>query len=296
MDVIGVGALNIDFLYKVDEILPSEGEIFIKEFSMSFGGSAANTIVGLSRLGKKVGMVGCVGNDREGKEMLEDFKKERVDISEIDITNHRTGYALCFIDRDGKRAIYVYAGANDKVKLEKKIGYLNKAKFVHFSSFIGKYPFNEQKKLINRLKVKLSFSPGSIYARKGLDSILPIIQRSYVVFLNREEIKRLTGKGYVEGAKKMLELGASIVAVTLGREGCYIASKQGCFRVEGFSADVVDTTGAGDAFAAGFLYGLLEGKDLYSCGRIGNWVASLCIREIGARKGLPSKEMLEEFL
>jgi len=84
--------------------------------------------------------------------------------------------------------------------------------------------------------------------------------------------------------------------VTLGGEGCYIASKEASLSVPAFPTNVVDTTGAGDAFAAGFLAAKLRGKSLEECGRIGNFVASCCIREFGCRKGLPRREELERFL
>jgi len=94
----------------------------------------------------------------------------------------------------------------------------------------------------------------------------------------------------------LLDMGARIVVVTLGEKGCFIASDKKKLRVPAFKTEVVDTTGAGDAFAAGFLYGMLKSYDLESCGKLGNFVAARCIAQVGARAGLPKKQEVEEFL
>jgi ribokinase len=79
-----------------------------------------------------------------------------------------------------------------------------------------------------------------------------------------------------------------VVAVKLGSRGCYVTDGRQSHSVEAFKVNVVDTTGAGDAFCAGFLYGLLKHKSLEECGRIGNFVASRCTTKMGARVGLPT--------
>ncbi|MCW4035226.1 MAG: carbohydrate kinase family protein, partial [Candidatus Bathyarchaeota archaeon] len=95
------------------------------------------------------------------------------------------------------------------------------------------------------------------------------------------------------GAQIFSYLGVNVVAVKLGNRGCYVFDGKEGFTVEAFKVNAVDTTGAGDAFCAGFLYGLLKQKDLYECGRLGNFVASRCVEKMGARTGLPTLEELE---
>jgi len=82
-------------------------------------------------------------------------------------------------------------------------------------------------------------------------------------------------------------LGVEVVAVKLGELGCYVTDGKESHLIEPYKVAAVDTTGAGDAFCAGFLYGLIKQKDLYECGRLGNFVASRCIAKLGARTGLP---------
>jgi ribokinase len=114
---------------------------------------------------------------------------------------------------------------------------------------------------------------------------------------NSRETALLTGEeDPAKGARKLLKLGIKIVAVKLGSRGCYVTDGKEEHHVEAFKVPVVDTTGAGDAFCAGFLYGLIHKKSLYDCGRLGNFVASRCIMKVGARTGLPRLEDLKLLL
>ena len=224
-DVVGFGALNLDKLYKVNMIAKEEEEGFVTGFKESAVGSAANTIVGLARLELKTGFIGKVASDREGNFLLDDFRKENVDINGIAVSEKgRSGTVMGFIDPQGDRALYVDPGVNDHIDFRDiNLDYVSGTKFLHLSSFVGETPFEAQKQLIEQLSsVKISFDPGAIYARKGLDAMKPIIKRSYVMFPNGLEVKQLTGQDYREGARTLTELGANIVAVKLGKQGCYI--------------------------------------------------------------------------
>lgn len=297
-DVIGFGALNLDKLFKVNMIAKEDEEASVTDFKISGGGSAANTIVGLAKLGLKTGFVGKVASDTEGEFLLADLRKEGVNTEGITVAeNGRSGTVMGFIDIKGDRALYVDPGVNDHLDFhEINLNYVVDTKFIHLSSFVAQLPFNAQKKLINNLStMKVCFDPGAIYARKGLNANKPIIRRSYAMFPNEMEVNQLTGEDYQEGAKTFLELGAELIAVKLGKRGCYITDGKENHLIEAYNVDAVDTTGAGDAFNAGFIYGLINGKDLYKCGMLGNFVASRCVSAIGARTGLPRLEDLKEI-
>ncbi len=298
MDVIGVGALNLDRLYRVKKIARGGEEVPVTSLKESPGGSAANTIVALARLGVRVGFVGKIGRDREGEFILRDLKKEGVNIKGIAKSKGRTGIILGFVDSSGERAMYAYPGVNDELRInESNLGYAKQAKFLHLSSFVGERSYQAQKELLEKLSnVKISFSPGMLYATKRLEELKQIIEKSSVIFLNEEEIELITGNKYKRGATMLRELGAKLIAVTLADRGCFVSSSNESHEIEAYPAGVVDTTGAGDAFAAGFLYGLLQEKNLKTCGKLGNKLASLCIGNVGAREGLPYKKDLENFI
>jgi len=164
-------------------------------------------------------------------------------------------------------------------------------------------------KLIDRLdsSVQVSFAPGALFASKGLKALIPILNRTHVLFINRNEIQQLTGEDVTAGAKTCLKQGCHIVVVTLGKEMklelgkgarrrkvtavSYIRDAEHEYVVEPnrrVAVSEADTTGAGDAFATGFLHGLLKRKTLEECGRLGNITAQFCITKMGAREGLPT--------
>jgi ribokinase len=298
-DVVGFGALNVDKLFKVNKIAGAEEEGFIMDCEEACGGSAANTSVGLARLGCKVGFIGKVAEDREGKMLIEDFRKEGIDTDGIiHAKNGRSGTVMGFVDKKGERALYVDPGVNDSITFDEiNKEYASQTKFLHLTSFVGEKSFQTQRKLVEATpkNVKLSLDPGELYARKRLEALGSLVKRAFVLMPNRGELELLTKKAdYREGAEFLLEKGVEIVAVKLGSKGCYVTDGKQSHNVEPFKVKVVDTTGAGDAFCAGFLYGLISGKSLYECGRVGNFVASRCIMKMGARTGLPILKNLTE--
>lgn len=290
-DVVGFGALNVDTLFNVDKIAGRDDESFVTKHQQACGGSAANTIVGLTRLGLKTGFVGKVADDREGQLLLDDFRREGVNTDGIVIEKTgRSGIVMGFVDKKGERALYVAPGVNDTIKVKQStVDYASRASILHMTSFVGEESFESQKKLVGKLPqhVRVSFDPGSLYAKRGLTPLRPIIRRAFVMLPNAAELKLLTGKGHVEGSERLRAEGVRIVAVKLGERGCFVTNGEESHVIEPFKIRVVDTTGAGDAWNAGFLYGLLHSKSLRECGRLGNFAASRCITAMGARKGLP---------
>jgi ribokinase len=297
-DVVGFGALNVDKLFRVNRLAKAEEESFIEEYAEACGGSAANTAVGLARLGCKVGFIGKVGCDREGDLLLQDFRAEGVDTAgTIRTEQGESGTVMGFVDKKGARALYIDSGVNDTITLDEvNSRYASRAQFLHLTSFVGETSFQTQKRLLDAIpdSVEVSFDPGALYARKGYAAMEPILKRTYVLMPNAIELELLTGKvDYCKGADLMVGRGVKIVAVKLGSDGCYVTDGRERHLIEALNVKVVDTTGAGDAFCAGFLYGLVNEKSLYECGRLGNFVASRCVMKMGARAGLPFAKDLE---
>lgn len=312
IEVVGLGALNMDYLYKVERIL-IDGETVAKESILSPGGSAANTIYGLAKLGVNTSFAGVIGGDTEGKILLKDFQKVEVDTSQIRIRSRaKTGSVICLSDSLGKRSLYVAPGVNNLLTMDDlDVTYINRAGMLHISSFAGDRQLKMLLELMDKLapSVKLSFAPGALYASKGLDALASILGRTHILFINRDELKQLTGQDVTNGSGICLDQGCSVVVVTLGRgqklelsRGVvtaigYIKDAETEYAIQPSSQDAVppaDTTGAGDAFATGFLYGLLKRKGLEECGRLGNIVAQFSIGKIGAREGLPTLDQLSQ--
>jgi ribokinase len=306
IEVVGLGALNMDHIYKVERIL-DDGEAVVLEAKSSPGGSAANTIYGLAKLGMKTGFCGVVGDDDDGKILLQNFQKVEVDISRIRVKHgKKTGSVLCLSDKLGRRSLYVLPSANNLLTMhDLDLTYINRARILHLSSFAHDRQFKVILELIDKLdsSVKLSFAPGALYAVKGLKNLTPILGRTYLLFINQSEIQQLTGEDVTIGAQSCLRQGCQIVVVTLGKGGRarkatavgYIRDAEHEYVIESSSRDIgaeVDTTGAGDAFAAGFLYGLVKSKELGECGLLGDIAARLSITKLGTRLGFPTRNEL----
>ena len=298
IDVIGLGALNTDRIYLASRTLDDD-EAVVAEAGSFPGGSAANTIYGLAKLGITTGFVGALGGDAEGKEMLADFDKVGVDTGQIIIKRGvKTGSTLCFSAGSEKRSLYVIPGANNRLTMDDiDSGYLNQAKVLHVSSFADDRQFLLLLELVDELTAKVSFSPGALYTRKGLKALAPILAKTHLLFLNEAEIQQLSGKDFAAAAETCLGYGCRIVVVTLGKGVGYKNVMATAYIRDGDNEYVVepagqtraqDTTGAGDAFATGFLYGFVKGKGLKECGQLGDIVARFSVGKIGARAGLPA--------
>jgi len=301
-DVIGLGALNVDHFYRVGRIL-EDGESVTQSAALYPGGSAANTIHGLVRLGARTGFVGVVGSDADGRLLLRAFQRADVDTSQVRVKlGARTGSVLCLSDELSRRALYVTPGANSLLTTEDiDLSYVESARILHVATFVDDRQFEITAALVQKLTpaVSLSFSPGTLYAERGLKSLSPILKRTDILFMNLQELRRLTGRQLRAGVHTLLKEGCRTVVVTLGGGSkvgrvdavCYIRTRDNEQLVESLPQKTVrrvDTTGAGDAFAAGYLFGVLKAKSADVCGRLGYLVALSAVSKMGARSGLPT--------
>ncbi len=311
-DVVGLGALNLDLIYRVPEnffrgeiqpgieilgeteqfkYIPQLVEKVGRLEGKSGGGSAANTIVALSRMGFDTGYVGKIGDDSEGRLLLKSL--EGVDTSRVR-KGKQTGVCISLLSQGGERALLIFPHSNDcLVYSEVDMEYIANTRFLHLSSFAGDTPFYTQRRVIENVPpgLKVSFDPGEFYARRGLEQLLPFLRRSTVVFLTQKEIELLTREHYKAGCQKLLEYGPQIVVCKLAGEGSYVLSREQEIQTPAEQTEVVDKTGAGDVFDAGFLAGLLLEKPLEVCALLANKAAALSLTAPGREK-YPGRDFL----
>lgn len=299
-EIIGFGALNVDKLYSVDKIVSYDEESFITDETDTPGGSAANTIVGLARLGCSTSIIGKIAEDDEGDLIEYNLAVNGVYTNNLIYSESgSTGKCIGFVDKNGERCLYISPGVNDDIKIG-EINPLNimRCKIMHYTSFVGD-SFNTQIELLEKLSKEtlLSFDPGMLYVEKGFDELKPILERTDILLINESELRLLCNNDYddlKELTLGLLDLGIDTVVVKQGSKGVFaINNSQECF-VEAYECEVVDTTGAGDSFNSGFLYSFLKGYDLEKSCQIGNWVASKAIQGFGMEK-FPTAKELEEF-
>lgn len=295
IDVFGFGALNRDILYRVPAILLN-GETTIESVMEAPGGSAANTCRALAQWGVSTGFVGAVGDDAHGEAMLADLRDSGVDVSQVALkTGVPTGKVIGLVDPKGRRSLYVQPGANNVLAPDDiDLAAIAQARLVHLASFVAPAQLALQEWLAKQLPIghpspvgALSFAPGQIYARLGREPLAQILRRTAILFANESEVAQLGG---VDSLRKC---GCRIVVETLGSRGSRVTHAGGSFCSPALATAVVDTTGAGDAFAAGFLLGWLRKEPLETCARWGNWTASRVIQAAGANSNLPTTDELE---
>ncbi|MBQ2832884.1 carbohydrate kinase family protein [Methanobrevibacter sp.] len=299
-EIIGFGALNVDKLFSVENIVSADEESFIKNETDTPGGSAANTIVGLARLGCDVSIIGKIAEDEDGDLIEYNLAINGVYTNNLIYSeNGSTGKCLGFVDKDGERCLYISPGVNDDIQIG-EINPLNimRCKIMHYTSFVGD-SFKTQIELLEKLSrdTLLSFDPGMLYVQKGFDELKPILDRTDILLINESELRLLCNNSnspIKELAISFLDLGIGTIVVKQGSKGVFAINNAEECQVEAFECDVVDTTGAGDSFNSGFLYSFLKGHNLEKSCRIGNWVASKAIAGFGMEK-FPSLNELEEF-
>ena len=311
-DVLGIGALNLDLFYEVDDLRElglrqgretclgaEEFERFREEverkgrfIARSAGGSAANTIYALSLLGLKTGFIGKVGTDEEGEYVLKEMGE--VDVSRVK-REGKTGLCLVVLDGRRDRALVVQPNANDTLSFEDlDLEYIRGFRLLHMSAFVGDGPLQAQLRLMETLPtgIKVSLDPGELYARRGLSQIGPMVRRSSIVFLTEAELALLTGCDDLrEGGRTLLEKGPELVICKRGREGAVVLSREGELEFPAPETEVVDNTGAGDVFDAGFLFTFLQGSPLEEGIEFAHLLASRSLKGFG-RETYPKGEVL----
>jgi ribokinase len=189
--------------------------------------------------------------------------------------------------------------ANDDVGFDDlALPYLSESRYLHLSAFVGDGPFGAQRRLMEALpsEVKVSLDPGELYAQRGMKAIFPLIERATILFATASEISTLTGeKDYKAGCKEIAALGPDAVVCKRGEKGAYCFSQEGeaDFCPPGEEA-VVDNTGAGDVFDAGFLAGMLLEKPFDACLSFAHQVAAKSLGGYG-REQYPDAEDLKEM-
>lgn len=208
-----------------------------------------------------------------------------------------TGRVYVLLDEDGERRNLVWPAANDQFSPSDVPRRLPRARFALFTSFVGDAPLEAQLALLARLPTgtEIAFDPGEIYARKGVKRFLPLLHRCSYLFASERELEMLCGLSLPESLDFLLSAGVNLIVCKMGSRGARLVGRRVDMYVPPLPAEVVDVTGAGDVFAAGFLAALLEQLGLESAGRLGAWAASRGIAGLG-RSSYPDARAWQERL
>ena len=295
LDVLTIGAAAVDLVVRVKRHPEPDQMVFAEEFGVFPGGSTANIAVALAKLGARVGFLGKVGKDHYGELLLDDFRRSGVDISKMIVEESaRTASTFIAVDKEGRRVIYSLGG---KALLESPneidLSYLMSSRII----YVGEaYPKVVSNALLHakRKGITIISNPGVNFSLFG-DEAFDIIRASDLIVISSKDLSSIN-RDIREGARYLLKEGPKAVIVTMGSEGSLLIDKEGAKLIPAFRTKVVDTTGAGDAFTAGLIFGKLRGWGLLKCVRFGNAVAAIKISHLGARSGLPTAEEALNFI
>ncbi len=313
-DVISFGELLIDFVPTISGV----NLISAPAFKKAPGGAPANVAVGLARLGISTGFMGKVGDDAFGHFLVNVLSENNVDISAMRFSHEaRTALAFVSLDVNGEREFMFYRHPSaDMLYSPEEIDaeYILGAKLFHFGSItmITEPSRSATRRALEIARqgdllvsydpnLRINLWPDETSARSGMMSVWP---EAHIIKVSEEEIQFLSGESdVVVGARSLWHQNLRLLVVTRGSEGCTFITPDILGEVPGFSVDTVDTTGAGDGFVAGLIYGLLGNQDnrynernLTSLCRFANAVGALTTIERGAIPALPTRQQVLEFL
>ena len=297
-----IGAAILDVLAgPVNEQIFQNGSQPMETIRLSFGGDALNEAVALSRLGVDVQLISKVGKDEAGDRVIDYIKENGLSAEWISQEKGlTTGINIVLIDDKGERHFLTNpSGSLRRLAKEDILPYVDTmGEIVSFASmFVSplldipamKRLFEEIKSLPGRILVADMTKAKRGESLEDIKCLLPYID---YILPNEDEIALLTGiRDSRKNAELLVEAGVGCAVIKCGAKGCVIATKDRILEVQAYPVQrVVDTTGAGDCFAAGFLWGLSQGMEKEACGKLACAVASCAVEQGGATEGIVSPE------
>ncbi|MDG6898559.1 MAG: ribokinase [Nitrososphaerota archaeon] len=291
--IVVVGSYNTGLTMLVER-LPLAGETLLgRGYSEGPGGKGSNQAVAAKRLGGRVSFVGCVGSDRRGDDALALWRREGVDCTHVRRTGVHTGLGFVIVDRSGRNAITVDAGANLELNAEDLRGAepaISKAGVMLLQLEVPVDAVHEAARLARRHGATVILNPAPARP-SGLD-----FGSFDILTPNEQEFEVLAGTGELDrGSSLLLSKGAKAVVVTLGERGAFVATASDSYTVPAPRVSVIDSTGAGDAFNGALAVALSEGEPLRQAVTFANYAGALTVTRKEVIPALPRRTEVEEF-
>jgi sulfofructose kinase len=297
IDVVGFGTNAVDHLIRVSEFPRFGSKAEFTDHSVMAGGEVASTLAGLSRLGMRTAYAGRFGDDSEGELGLRSLMEAGVDITGAEIIrNARTQSAFILIDEaSGERTILWRRDAKlAYTAADAPSGAVGNTRVLHMTVH-DPLACIELAKAARSKGVIVSVDVDNVFA--AIDDLLPLVD---LCIASPEFTEKLLGIRETRTALREISkrFGCGVTGMTLGRNGSLVLCNDSFIESNGFQVPggCIDTTGAGDAFRTGFLFGMLTGASVEESSRMANAVAALKCRGPGARTALPDKQELRSFL
>ncbi len=307
-DIITLGSAAIDVFVKThkpeilkhknhDDVCYAIGQkVLVDELHTHTGGGGTNTAVAFSRLGLKTGWIGKLGNDANARTVLDEMKQERVDFLGKQAQG-TTGYSVILTGLEQNRTILAYKGINDQLRQPDISWNKLKTRWMYLSAMMGA-SFETLKHAALFAKkngIRYAFNPSTYLAERGTSALKPIIKDCDALILNREEAQALLGtQDRCRDMLPELQKHAKIAVITDGPRPAHAYNGINHYEITPPDIRVVEPTGAGDAFAAGFVAGLIITKDIATALQWAMADSCSVIRQIGAKNKLLTRKEIEQ--
>ena len=324
LDVVGIGNAIVDVLVKVENnFLTNHGlqkgcmalinetqaeELYLSSISgiEKSGGSAANTLAGLAMLGGKAGFIGRVSNDQPGKIFTNDIQKvgARFETPPTKI-GPATARCFVFVTPDAERTMCTYLGASVQLEPEDlDISMVENTKVLYLEGYLWDSPAAKRafitaaeasKKAGGQIALSLS---DTFCVKRHRNSFLELIdQHVDLLFANESEIITLCESKTLNEAITKIQGKCKIIALTCGEKGSVVLEGKHTYKISSYKfGPLIDTTGAGDLYAAGFLYGYTQGRPSFTCGEMGSICSGQVITQLGPRPKASLRNLIETHL
>lgn len=318
--VLGLGNALVDLIFEIgddrllDALLLPKGSMTLVDSAraklildatkslkceITAGGSASNTIDALANLGIECGYIGKIGKDVNGELFTSELVSRHITPRLLYGINP-TGTAITLLSKDAERTFATYLGAAIELGAEDlKEDFFRGYSFCHIEGYLVQNHALILKavQLARAMNLTISIDMASYNIVAENREFLSEIIRDYVdiVFANEEEARVFTNESPEKAARVFCE-SCSLAIVKVGKNGSFVQEGENLFQIPSIRAELRDTTGAGDLYAAGFIYGLIKGYDLNICGRIGSLLGGKAIEVYGARLSSESWSMIHEAI
>ena len=298
MTILCAGNIVHDVLVRPVDALAFDRTVWVDDIRTSLGGNGANTSFALARLGVPVCLASITGNDEFGEKVIAILREAGVDVSSVVRSDLPTATTVVLVRSDGARAFFHRPGcAGADFPIEFPDGFSH----FHFGNVFALPLFRSH---IGEIMSRARLAGLSTSLDAGWDSrgewakvVDPALASTDILFVNRDEAHRLSGEGDVDcAAKYFLDRGVGLVVAKLGASGCCAYSAAERVSVPGFAVNVVDTTGAGDCFAGGFLAAREREMSVPDAARFANAVGALNVQQLGSVGGVRSFEETVQWM
>ncbi|MBA2733143.1 MAG: carbohydrate kinase family protein [Acidobacteria bacterium] len=297
-----IGELNVDLIATGLITPPVLGqEILATDFQMTLGSASAIFSCGVAKLGHDVTFLSRVGRDNFGKFCLDALREAGVSTANVvEDEGLKTGITIS-LSTSNDRALVTFLGAISHLGIKHvPLAALEGHSHLHLTSYFLQDSLRSSFPQImgeaKRRGLTTSFDPNADPTSEWKEGIWDVLGQTDVLFLNESEALQLTRRDEVSDALKLLGNTIRCVVIKLGPRGAVAIRDKEVMFISGFKIETVDTTGAGDSFAAGFIHGFLEGQNLRTCLKFGNACGALSTLKAGGTANQPTLQQLNDFM